>query len=314
MIFSSSCSFPPSSVWRQGGSVHMTDFINIPVSILLGTALGALTGYLLFRFFETAYVRQHYIRNSMKVIIVLGTSFLLMAVETWLKGTVSVSGLLSVVSMACMLKIQSPGSVSNRLSEKFGKLWIGRRSPPLCFSRRRRRYPLYAERGSGGCSHDPPRSALPFRCGLSVSAGHTAHRKRTSLLHHRLPAESHRTGGHRLCSPRHGTPCGEIVLSTAVLAIVITAPLGAIGIGSDLPRRSPTIRRLSRKPFCLSRTFHTEPSDLRTDMPLFRCVPLRTAAAHRAEPNHPGRPHPVQIPSQNCRLFRKRAPPPAVAR
>lgn len=109
----------------------MTDFINIPVSILLGTALGALTGYLLFRFFETAYVRQHYIRNSMKVIIVLGTSFLLMAVETWLKGTVSVSGLLSVVSMACMLKIQSPGSVSNRLSEKFGKLWIAAKSSSL---------------------------------------------------------------------------------------------------------------------------------------------------------------------------------------
>lgn len=47
-----------------------------------------------------------------------------MAVETWVKAYVSVSGLLAVVSMACVLKIKCPKSVSGRLSEKFGKLWI----------------------------------------------------------------------------------------------------------------------------------------------------------------------------------------------
>ena len=60
----------------------------------------------------------------MKVIIVLGVSFLLMAVETWLKGIISVSGLLAVVSMACVLRIKCVSSVSARLSEKFGKLWL----------------------------------------------------------------------------------------------------------------------------------------------------------------------------------------------
>ena len=60
----------------------------------------------------------------MKVILVLGLSFLLMAVETWLKGIVSVSGLLAVVSMACMLKAKCVPEVSKRLSEKFGKLWL----------------------------------------------------------------------------------------------------------------------------------------------------------------------------------------------
>lgn len=102
----------------------MKQFLNIPVSIVLGILLGAVVGYLLSLFFETAYAKAHYVRNSMKVIIVLGVSFLLMAVETWVKAYVSVSGLLAVVSMACVLKIKCPKSVSGRLSEKFGKLWI----------------------------------------------------------------------------------------------------------------------------------------------------------------------------------------------
>lgn len=108
----------------QGGNAHIMDFVNIPISIVLGIALGAAVGYALSLFFETAYAHKHCVRNSMKVIIVLGLSFMLMAIETWLKGIISVSGLLAVVSMACVLNIKSTAFVSKRLSEKFGKLWI----------------------------------------------------------------------------------------------------------------------------------------------------------------------------------------------
>lgn len=104
----------------QGGSATFFDFANIPVSILLGS----IAGWLLSLFFETAYAHKHYVRNSMKVIIVLGVSFTLIAIENWLKGFVSVSGLLAVTAMACVLKIKSTDFVSRRLSEKFGKLWI----------------------------------------------------------------------------------------------------------------------------------------------------------------------------------------------
>lgn len=100
------------------------DFISIPVSIVLGILLGAVVGYGLYMFFETSYAHKHCVRNSTKVIIVLGFSFLLVAVEDWLKGTVAVSGLLAVVSMACVIKMKSTAFVSKRLSEKFGKLWI----------------------------------------------------------------------------------------------------------------------------------------------------------------------------------------------
>ena len=65
----------------QGGSAHVMDFVNIPISIVLGVLLGAVVGYALYLFFETAYARKHCVRNSMKVIIVLGFSFLLIAIE-----------------------------------------------------------------------------------------------------------------------------------------------------------------------------------------------------------------------------------------
>ena len=105
----------------QGGSANAADFLSIPASIVLGVALGALVGWLLSRFFETAYARSHCIRNSMKVIIVLGVSLLLVAAEGWLEGIVPVSGLLAVVSMACLLKMKCTPFVAKRLSEKFGK-------------------------------------------------------------------------------------------------------------------------------------------------------------------------------------------------
>ena len=108
--------FSTFSGMAQGGSAKLMDFVNIPISIVLGVLLGMIAGWLLGRFFETAYAHKHCIRNSMKVIILLGMSFLLMSVETWLKGTVPVSGLLAVVSMACTLKVKSVDFVSRRLS------------------------------------------------------------------------------------------------------------------------------------------------------------------------------------------------------
>ena len=50
----------------QGGSADIKAFANIPVSIILGIILGAIVGYLLYLFFETAYAKKHYVRNSMK--------------------------------------------------------------------------------------------------------------------------------------------------------------------------------------------------------------------------------------------------------
>lgn len=108
----------------QGEKASVMEFVNIPISIVLGVIAGAAAGFILYFIFETAYRHNRYIRNSTKLIIILGVSFLLVTVEGRLEGKVALSGLLAVVSMACVLKIKCTGSVSQRLSAKFGKLWI----------------------------------------------------------------------------------------------------------------------------------------------------------------------------------------------
>ena len=214
----------------QGGSVHVGDFVNIPVSIVLGVALGAIVGVMLSRFFETAYARSHHVRNSMKVIIVLGTSFLLMAVETWLKGKVPVSGLLAVVSMACALKIKCAPSVSKRLSEKFGKLWLA--AEVILFVLVGAAVDIRYTLSAGPAAVLMILIALCFRAvGVTLCMTGTALNKKERLfcVIAYLPKATVQAaiGSVPLAM---GLPCGQIVLSVAVLAILITAPMGALGM------------------------------------------------------------------------------------
>ena len=214
----------------QGGHANVMDFVNIPVSILLGVLLGAAVGWLLSQFFETAYAHQHYVRNSMKVIVVLGVSFLLMAVETWLEGIVSVSGLLAVVSMACVLKIRSTSFVSKRLSEKFGKLWLA--AEVILFVLVGAAVDIRYTLSAGPAAVLMILLALAFRSvgvALCVTGTQLNRKERLFCMIAYLPKATVQAaiGSVPLAM---GLPCGQIVLSVAVLAILITAPLGALGM------------------------------------------------------------------------------------
>lgn len=214
----------------QGGNANMMDFVNIPISIILGIVLGAMAGYLLSLFFETAYAHKHYVRNSMKVIIVLGVSFLLMAIETWLEGILSVSGLLAVVSMACVIKMKSAALVSKRLSEKFGKLWLA--AEVILFVLVGAAVDIRYTLNAGIAAVLMILIALAFRsagvfsCLLGTSM---TWKERIFCMIAYLPKATVQAaiGSVPLAM---GLPCGQIVLSVAVLAILITAPLGALGI------------------------------------------------------------------------------------
>lgn len=217
----------------QGGSADMMDFVNIPVSIVLGILLGAVVGYGLYLFFETAYARKHCVRNSMKVIIVLGFSFLLIAIEGWLEGKIAVSGLLAVVSMACVIKMKSTAFVSKRLSEKFGKLWLAAEVMlfVLVGAAVDIRYTLKA----GVAAIIMILAALVFRSIgvlLCVAGTKLTWKERLFCVIAYLPKATVQAaiGSVPLAA---GLSCGNIVLSVAVMAIVITAPLGALGIDSS---------------------------------------------------------------------------------
>jgi len=216
----------------QGGSAKATDFLNIPVSIILGVLLGSLSGFVLFYIFEISYRKGNKIRNSTKVIAILGLAFLLMSVETFLKPYVAVSGLLAVVAMACVIKIKADKKVSARLSEKFGKLWIAAEAVlfVLVGAAVDIRYTLTAVLLIFG--------ALIFRavgvwiCLLGTKL--TLKEKLFCVTAYMPKATVQAAIGSVPMSL--GLPCGKIVLSVAVLAILITAPLGAIGIDRSYKR------------------------------------------------------------------------------
>ena len=214
----------------QGGSVKAVDFLNIPVSIVLGVLLGAVTGLCICFLFEISYKHNNKIRNSIKVIVMLGTAFLLMSAETLAKPYAAVSGLLAVVAMACIVKLRADKSVSLRLSEKFGKLWIA--AEVILFvlvgAAVDVRYTLEA----GAFALLMIFIALAFRAvGVVVCMAGTklTAKERLFCIIAYLPKATVQAaiGSVPLSL---GLPCGKTVLSVAVLAILITAPLGAVGI------------------------------------------------------------------------------------
>ena len=214
----------------QGGNARAADFFNIPVSIVLGILMGAGFGYGLSLFFERAYEKKCCIRNSMKTVIVLGMSFFLMSIETWLQDMVPVSGLLAVVSMACVIKIKSVPIVSRRLSEKFGKLWIA--AEVMLFVLVGAAVDVRYTLDAGAAAVLMIAIALIFRAAgvcLCLAGTKLNRKERLFSVIAYLPKATVQAaiGSVPLAA---GLACGQLVLSVAVLSILITAPLGAVGM------------------------------------------------------------------------------------
>ncbi|MEG1879101.1 MAG: cation:proton antiporter [Pseudoflavonifractor sp.] len=217
----------------QGGAASLADFANIPISIVLGIAVGAAVGMLLAVFFESRYAHKHCVRNSMKVMIVLGFAFLMLALEDWLSGVVAVSGLLGVMSMACALQMKSVPHVSTRLSEKFGKLWLA--AEVLLFVLVGAAVDIRYTMEAGLMAVGMIFIALAFRSAgvlLCLIGTRLNYKERLFCVISYLPKATVQAaiGSVPLAL---GLPCGKLVLSVAVLSILITAPLGAFGMDAS---------------------------------------------------------------------------------
>ncbi len=222
--------FSTFSSMALGGSAHAADLARIPVSIVLGVLVGAAAGWGLSQFFETAYAYKHCVRNSMKVIVVLGLSFFLMALEIWLEGVVPMSGLLAVVAMACVLKMKCSPFVAGRLAEKFGKLWLA--AEVLLFVLVGAAVDIRYTMGAGLAAVGMIVLALVIRAaGVCCCLAGTAlsRKERLFCVIAYLPKATVQAAIGSVPMAM-GLACGPLVLSVAVLAILITAPLGAIGM------------------------------------------------------------------------------------
>lgn len=220
----------------QGRGVHWMDLAGIPVSIVLGLLLGAAAGFFLSWLFEWRYAHHAQIRNSTKVIVVLGASFLLVAAEDWLEGIVPVSGLLAVMSMSMAIAMRSVPSVARRLREKYGKLWLAAELILFVMVGAAVDISYTMQAGLGtvlmilvGLAF---RSVGVWLCLLGTNLN-TKERLYCTIAYLPKATVQAAIGSVPLSL---GLPCGRLVLSVAVLSILITAPLGAIGMDCSYAR------------------------------------------------------------------------------
>lgn len=204
------------------GEVSVTSFTKIPISIVLGIILGGCIGMLLVMFFKKCHMR-----DSIKILIILSVSFLILEVENILQGYVPVSGLLAIMSMGIIIK-QKYDVLALRLSAKYNKLWLG--AEVFLFVLVGATVNLRYVASAGISAILLILLALLFRMvGVAVSLLKTDLSKRERLfcmVAYTPKATVQAAIGAIPLSM--GLECGNMVLTVAVLSILITAPFGAI--------------------------------------------------------------------------------------
>lgn len=208
----------------SGGTLSPLDFVRIPTSLVLGIAAGVLCGLALAWWFSHVHMR-----DSIKVVVFLALSFVLVTIEDHCTGIIGFSGLLAVMSMGIMLGQRIP-VVSKRLSAKYDRLWVG--AELLLFvlvgAMVNVAYATYA----GVAAILLILGAMVFRMAgvlASVLGTKLNGKERAFCMLAYTPKATVQAaiGGVPLAM---GLVCGETVLTVAVLAILITAPFGAIAI------------------------------------------------------------------------------------
>lgn len=208
----------------QGKGVSAVSFINIPVSILLGIAIGLILGAALSLYFEKVHIR-----DTAKVLIILSISFFLVVIEDTLMTPITFSALIAIMFIGIGLK-KKREVVAVRLSAKYGKLWVA--SEIFLFVLVGATVNITYLKNVGVKALILIAGALIFRMlGVFVCLTKTdfTGKERLFVMMAYTPKATVQAaiGGIPLSL---GLACGDIVLTVAVLAIVLTAPLGAFAI------------------------------------------------------------------------------------
>lgn len=206
------------------GEMSITSFFRIPISIILGIALGCFVGIL----FVWCFKRCH-MRDSIKVLIILSMSFLLLELQNRLDDIIPISGLLAIMSMGIIIN-QKNDALAKRLSAKYNKLWLG--AEIFLFVLVGIAVDLKYAVSAGVVVILLVVLALLFRMiGVALSITKTELNKKEKLfcaLAYTPKATVQAAIGTIPLSM--GLACGDIVLTVAVVSILIAAPFGAICI------------------------------------------------------------------------------------
>ena len=208
----------------QGEGASILKFVNIPVSIFFGIAIGLFLGVLLAYFFKKVHIR-----DTSKVLIILSISFLLVVIEDKLTTAITFSSLIAVMFIGIGLQ-KKREAVAKRLSVKYGKLWVA--AEVFLFVLVGATVNIEYLGKVGAKAFVVIIGALIFRMfGVFVCLLGTGLKRKERLF--AMVAYTPKAtvqaaiGGIPLAL---GFACGDTVLTMAVLAIVLTAPLGAFAI------------------------------------------------------------------------------------
>ena len=214
----------------QGQGASVVSFINIPVSIVLGIAIGLLFGVLLAYFFKNVHIR-----DTTKVLIILSISFLLVVIEDKLTTAITFSALIAIMFLGIGLQYKRE-VVAKRLSVKYAKLWVA--AEVFLFVLVGATVNIGYLGKVGVKALIVIIGAVMFRMlGVFVCLLGTSLKRKERLF--AMMAYTPKAtvqaaiGGIPLSL---GFACGDTVLTVAVLAIVLTAPLGAFAIDLSYQR------------------------------------------------------------------------------
>lgn len=208
----------------QGSSISINTFINIPISIILGILVGIITGFILVKYFEKIHIRDTY-----KVIIILCIAFLLVSFEDQFSSMIPFSSLIAVMVIGIFLQ-RKRELVANRLAIKFNKLWVV--AEIILFVLVGATVDIKYVLSAGIISIILIFGVLLFRMlGVflcMVKTNLTLKEKLFCMIAYTPKATVQAAiGGVPLAM---GLSCGNIVLTIVVVAILFTAPLGALCI------------------------------------------------------------------------------------
>ena len=210
-----------------GNDVSALNLIRIPTSILTGLIGGALCGFLLSVFFG-----KFHIRDSIKVIIILSVSFLLVTLEDCAAGVVGFSGLLAIMSMGAVYGKKSEAA-AKRISIKYSKLWVA--AEILLFVLVGATVDISYAVKFGSKAIILIFAVILFRMAgvlLCMVKTELNMKERVFCMLAYSPKATVQAAIGSIPLTM-GLPCGNLVLTVAVLAILITAALGAFAIDNS---------------------------------------------------------------------------------
>lgn len=206
------------------GELSPVSILQIPVSIVLGIIVGVIVGMVLVKFF-----RMFHMRDSVKLLIILSFSFLLIELQNQLEGIVPFSGLLAIMSLGIVIK-RKYDILAKRLSGKYNKLWVA--AEIFLFVLVGATVDLKYAVVAGVSAVLLVAGALVFRMigvALCLIKTDLSRKERLFCMVAYVPKATVQAAIGAIPLTM-GLSCGQIVLTIAVLSILITAPFGAICI------------------------------------------------------------------------------------